>query len=148
MLGHFATGVTIVTARDGGGAPCGLTANAFTSVSLDPPLVLVCIDRRSRTRACVLAAQAFAVNVLAAEQEAWARRFAARTGDRFAGLRLTAARTGAPILDGVLAWLDCVVERTVEIGDHTVVVGHVLAGHAREGAPLVFFRGRYGTLHE
>ncbi|MFZ4515005.1 MAG: flavin reductase family protein [Acidimicrobiia bacterium] len=147
-LGHFATGVTVVTATDGE-EPLGVAANAFTSVSLDPPLVLFCAANASATWPRIRAARGFCVNVLGADQEDLCRRFAMSGVDRFAhtGYRLSAA-TGAPILDEVLAYVDCVPEREVDAGDHVIVIGRVIdLGTLSARDPLLFYRGGYGTFH-
>jgi 3-hydroxy-9,10-secoandrosta-1,3,5(10)-triene-9,17-dione monooxygenase reductase component len=147
VLGHFVTGVTVITTRDGDGQPAGLTANAFASLSLDPPLVLACIDRASDTHDLIAAARFFAVNVLAEGQERISRRFAAdEVAPRFEGLAWRDETTGAPILDDVLAWVDCRVHSICEGGDHTIFIGEVLAADAREGVPLLFYRGGYGRF--
>ena len=145
ILGHFVTGVTVITTRDGSGAPAGLTANAFTSVSLDPPLVLVCVDRTSETHELIARTGAFAVNILAVGQEAVARRFADEDRERrFDGITWREQVTGAPVFDGVLAWVDCRVHATADGGDHTIYIGEVLAADSGAGAPLLFHRGAYG----
>lgn len=148
VLGHFPSGVVIVTARAPDGFPCGLTVNAFCSVSLEPPLVLVCVDRAADSNSCIRAAGHFAVNVLPQDRGArLSRRFAVgEHGDKFHGLAYRTDTTGAPLLDDALAWLDCRVTETVEAGDHTVFFGEVLAADAREGLPLVYYRGGYGRF--
>ncbi len=146
VLGHFATGVTVVTAS-AGGEPVGLAVNSFTSVSLEPPLVAFCVARSSTTWPQLRAAGTFCVNVLAEDQEALSRAFAAPAVDRFLGVGWRPAPSGAPVLAGVLAWIDCTVEAEHEAGDHFIVVGraHELdLGH--EGRPLVFYRGGYGRF--
>ncbi|MBW8267994.1 flavin reductase family protein [Caldovatus aquaticus] len=146
-LGRYATGVTVVTARAPGpaGAPVGVTANSFTSVSLEPPLLLWCLDLRSSTRPVFLAAGWFAVNVLAADQAALSVRFATPGGaDKFAGLGWAEGLGGSPLLPGCLARFECRTERAVEAGDHVVLIGRVLrASHREEGEPLLFLGGRY-----
>ena len=145
VLGHFATGVAVVTASDGAGPPRGLTANAIASVSLDPPLVLVCVELGADTHEVIAAAQAFAISVLHADDEARARRFASyAAGEKFDGVAFTAEVTGAPILDDALAWVDCRLWATYDGGDHTIFVGEVVAGDAVDGPPLLYFRGGYG----
>lgn len=146
VLGHFATGVTVVTASVGG-EPLGLAVNSFTSVSLDPPLVAVCIATLSSTWPRVREAGAFCVNILSEDQEAVCRVFAAHGPKRFTGIGFGPARSGAPILAGVLAWIDCTIEAEHPGGDHTIVVGRVAdLGVAREYRPLVFYRGGYGRF--
>jgi 4-nitrophenol 2-monooxygenase / 4-nitrocatechol 4-monooxygenase, reductase component len=147
VMGHFASGVAVVTACRADGSPCGLTASAVASVSLEPRLVLACIDRASATHDWIERAGAFALNVLQERGETLARRFAASgRGERFEGVPWRAERTGAPVLDEALAWLDCAVATRVPAGDHTIFVGEVLAADAREGTPLVYYRGGYGRF--
>ena len=144
VMGHFATGVTVVTSRRPDGVPCGLTATAFSSVSLDPLLVLVCLDRDSATHRCIEEAGAFGVCILPDDASEVARRFSEGSReDRFEGLELLEAVTGSPLLRDGLAWLDCEVRDVHRAGDHSIVVGEVLACDAREGRPLLFFRGDY-----
>jgi flavin reductase (DIM6/NTAB) family NADH-FMN oxidoreductase RutF len=143
-MGHLPTGVTIVTSRGGDGTPCGLTANAVASVSLDPLLVLVCMDRTSVTHGFITAGGNFAISVLSSEDEALARRFAhGQRGGRFEGLELMESSTGSPILARALAWMDCRVSQVHPAGDHSIVVGEVLSCDAREGKPLLFFRSEF-----
>ena len=147
ILGHWASGVAIVTTLTPDGRACGLTANAFTSLSLDPMLVLVCIEKSADTYECVRQSQTFAVNILNAECERLARRFAAWEVDRkFDGLAFHQEQTGSPILDDALAWVDCRVRDEYGGGDHTIFVGEVIAGDAKEGTPLLYYRGGYGRL--
>jgi flavin reductase (DIM6/NTAB) family NADH-FMN oxidoreductase RutF len=147
VLGHWVTGVSVVTAQPANGQPCGLTANAVCSVSLDPPLVLVCVEQTADSHDCIASAGAFSVNVLRSEQEELARRFAAHdVTEKFKGVAYHAEATGAPILDDALAWVDCRTWATYEAGDHTIYIGRVLAGDAREGAPLLYYRGGYGRF--
>jgi flavin reductase (DIM6/NTAB) family NADH-FMN oxidoreductase RutF len=147
-MGHFATGVTIVTTLDGQRRPCGLTANAFCSVSLEPMLVLVCIDVTSDTHQCIRDAGCFAVNALQeGSGEVLSRRFSTYgIEDKFQGVAYRAESSGAPVLEESLMWLDCRVTNEVPAGDHTVFFGEVLAADAREGTPLVYYRGGYGRF--
>jgi len=147
VLGRFPTGVTVVTA--GRETPCGMTANAFTSVSLEPPLILVCVDRSAAVYKTVLASGSFGVSMLASGQEQMARYFADHSRPRGAGEFNTIAwspgpGTGAPILDGALAWLDCSLVTSHDGGDHEIFIGSVQASgfHPTEEA-LVFFRGDF-----
>jgi flavin reductase (DIM6/NTAB) family NADH-FMN oxidoreductase RutF len=143
-LGAFATGVTVVT-TGGPAGDYGVTANSFTSVSLEPPLVLVCLRRRSRGRALIAAHGSFAVNVLTAEQERLGRRFASRDrgSGMFAGIEHRRGATGAPILAGA-AHLECRLAGLHGAGDHVIVVGHVLDLAVDPGAlPLLFHAGRF-----
>lgn len=146
VLGHFSTGVTVVTAAAESG-PVGLAVGSFTSVSLDPPLVAFFPDKGSSTWPKIEASGHFCVNVLADTQEDICRRFAARGEDKFAGLGWKLAGSGSPQLDGVLAWIDCDIDTVSEAGDHFSVVGRVRdLGVGTEGSPLLFFRGGYGRF--
>ena len=146
VLGHFATGVTVVTGVDEG-RPVGLAVNSFTSVSLEPALVAFCVGIRSATWPGLRTAGTFCVNILADDQEALSRAFAARGPERFQGVGWRPAPSGAPILTGVLAWIDCTVHAEHEAGDHVIVVGRARALNVEhEGRPLVFYRGGYGRF--
>jgi len=146
VLGHFATGVTVVTsARDD--RPLGLAVNSFTSVSLDPPLVAFCVARTSTTWPTIRSTGSFCVNILADDQEAICRAFAGHSLERFRGVGWRPAESGAPILAGGLGWLDCTIEVEHDGGDHIMVLGRVRAmGVDHEGRPLVFYRGGYGRF--
>jgi 3-hydroxy-9,10-secoandrosta-1,3,5(10)-triene-9,17-dione monooxygenase reductase component len=148
VMGHFATGVTLVMGLDEDGAPVGLTANAVTSVSLDPPLILVCLDLESKSRPVLTRTGRFGVSILRTGQEELALRFArSEPGRRFEGLQLRTEVTGAPILEEALGWADCRLWKEVEAGDHVILLGEVLAcGVEAGGAPLVFFQGGFGTV--
>lgn len=148
ILGHLATGVAVVAALDPEtGAARGLTANAVASVSLDPPLVLACIEHDADTHDCIERAGAFAVSILGADDEAVARRFADYPAERkFRGVAHRPEATGAPVLDEALAWVDCRVWATYPGGDHTIFVGEVVAGDAADGPALLYFRGGYDRL--
>jgi flavin reductase (DIM6/NTAB) family NADH-FMN oxidoreductase RutF len=146
VLGHFATGVAVVTTIGDDGKPYGLTATAFTSVSLEPPLVLVCIDKGSESHPRLHAARVFAVNFLGVEHEHLSRRFAVSGGDKFKGLAATRGVTGAPLLPEALGYLECRVVDIFEGGDHTIFLGRVEAGDARDGEPLLYFRGAYRQI--
>ena len=146
ILGHFATGVTVVTGH-GPDGPSGMAANSFTSVSLDPPLVLVCMAHSSGTWPLIRASGRFAVNILGDHQEELCRRFGARDGDRFEGVGWAAAKTGSPVLHEAIAYVDCVIDAEHEAGDHVIVVGRVVdLGMPAEGGPLLFWRGGYSRL--
>lgn len=146
VLGHFCTGVTVITAVDEGQA-AGLAVGSFSSLSLDPPLVLFCADKGSSTFPKIRAAGSFCVNILAEDQEDICRVFASKGADKFAGIGYKRAGTGSPILDGVLAWIDCDIADIVEQGDHYIVVGRVRDLEVmHEGGPLLFFRGGYGRF--
>jgi flavin reductase (DIM6/NTAB) family NADH-FMN oxidoreductase RutF len=147
VAGAFATGVTVVTARHAG-APCGLTVNSFASVSLEPPLVLVCISRAARAQGCIEASGGFAVNVLAADQEPIARLFASLEEDKFAAVEHRPSPRGNPLIAGACAWLDCEIVASHPGGTHTIHVGRVTALESTSRPPLVFHRGRYALLPE
>jgi flavin reductase (DIM6/NTAB) family NADH-FMN oxidoreductase RutF len=146
VLGHFATGVTVVTTCDDDGRPAGLTASAFTSVSLDPPLVLVCVDHKSQSYPALRDGGRFAVNILTAAQEAVSRRFASTRLDKFDGVPFTLSPRRLPLLDDALARLECVTVSTHVEGDHTIFVGRVEDAAVGAGQPLLYFRGRYDRL--
>lgn len=148
VLGHFASGVTVVTTVMADGRPCGLTANSFCSVSLNPSLVLVCVERASDTHECIRASGFFGVSVLEdSGGESVSRRFAAYdVQEKFQGVAWRTEITGAPVLSASLAWLDCRLSQEVAAGDHTIFIGEVAAADAREGTPLVYYRGGYGRF--
>jgi len=143
---QFATGITVVTTLDSDGRPHGMTVNSFSSVSLDPPLVLVSIDLKNAILGHFISSSWFAINILAEHQEDLSRRFSSPSENRFLEVNWHAGASGTPLLDGVLAQLECSVVRTFEAGDHTVLIGEVeRAGHT-EGKPLVFFDSAYHKL--
>ncbi len=146
VMGHFATGVTIVTTKSGDGTPYGLTATAFTSLSLDPPLCIVCVDRRAESFAHFYDSKVFTVNVLVREQEDLSNRFAKSGGDKFSGVPTVPGRHGAPLIAGALAHLECRITDTLEGGDHVIHVGRVEHVHTAPGEPLLYFQGRYRRL--
>jgi flavin reductase (DIM6/NTAB) family NADH-FMN oxidoreductase RutF len=146
VMSHFATGVTIVTTHDGQGRCYGLTANAVCSVSLEPPLVLVCVDKRAESHPAFQLSQAFVVNILEEGQEELSRRFAVSGGEKFVGLPCRNGGTGTPILEGALAHVECRVVAVHEAGDHTIYIGEVESAESQDGEPLLFFRGRYHQL--
>ena len=146
VLGHFATGVTILTTIDAEGRPTGLTVSAFCSVSLDPPQILVCVDHKSQSYPALRDGASFAVNILCSEHEAVSRRFATTRLDKFDGIPWSRGVLGVPLIDGALAHLECrTVSRHVE-GDHTILVGRVEEARNGSGEPLLYFRGKYGRL--
>jgi len=145
VLGHFATGITVITAMDGD-EPVGLAANSFTSVSLDPPLVLFCAAKSSTTWPRIERAGHFTVNVLDEHQEEISQLFATRGADRFGQVTWRVGTQG-PILEDVHAFLDCTLEQVHEAGDHVIVVGRVHdLGLTANAGPLLFYQGRYGRL--
>ena len=149
-LGHFATGVTIVTTWDDEARPTGLTASAMSSVSLDPPLVLVCVSHKSQSYPSFQSGRRFAVNVLASDQEPLARRFASSSlsgVEKFEGVAYHRSALGLPVIDEALAEFECTIVHAYPGGDHTIFVGQVEAldargDHGRE--PLLYYRGRFG----
>jgi flavin reductase (DIM6/NTAB) family NADH-FMN oxidoreductase RutF len=145
-LGQFATGVTIITAMCDG-EPAGLAANSFTSVSLDPPLVLFAVARTSSTWPKIESARKFAVNILGEHQEELCRLFATKDADRFGQAQWHIGVGGSPVLHDTLAYLDCEFWAEYDGGDHVIVVGRVLdLGITHDAGPLLFFRGQYGRL--
>lgn len=143
-FGAFATGVTVVTTAEPDGSLRGFTANSFTSVSLDPPLILVCIARTAGSAPAFVAAQHFAVSVLADGQHAVSGLFAGRGSDRFAQAAWSHGQSGSPLIDGAAAWFDCTMHRTIEAGDHIILIGRVLDyGHSEDATPLGYCRGAY-----
>ena len=147
-LGSFATGVTVVTCVDGDGGPLGFTANSFASVSLDPPLLLVCIANQARCAPVLLGASHFAVNVLQAGQEPASIRFSTPDEDRFGTTPWSIGETGAPLLMESLGVFECQRHAVHEGGDHKILIGEVVrASFDPNLDPLLFFRGRYRRLH-
>ena len=146
VLGYFATGVTVITTKDREGEPYGLTANAFTSLSLDPPLALVCIDKAVQCYACFEESKVFAINVLHEDQEDVSRRFATKGIEKFAGIKWHKGKTGLPLLDGAIAYMECEIMRSYEGGDHTIFIGHIVDVAASGDRPLIFFKGKYLRL--
>lgn len=153
VMSQFASGVTIITAWDADQRPTGLTASSFTSVSLHPPLILVCVSQKAQSYPAIKAAGRFAVNILSRGQEAVSRRFATTTSTRdekFAGLDYRPGPLGLPILTDALAELECTVVHAYPGGDHTIFVAQVDAADSRGDAgkePLLYFRGTYSRLH-
>jgi flavin reductase (DIM6/NTAB) family NADH-FMN oxidoreductase RutF len=147
VLGHWASGVAVVTTQQGDGRPCGLTANAISSLSLDPPLVLTCVEKTADTHDCIVSNRFFAISVLAEDGERLARRFAAPGLDnKFDGVAFREESTGAPVLEDALAWVDCRLHAQYDGGDHSIFVGHVMAGGARDAGALLYYRSGYGRF--
>jgi flavin reductase (DIM6/NTAB) family NADH-FMN oxidoreductase RutF len=144
-LGRFATGITVVTTVTPDGKQEGLTANSFSAVSLDPPLVLWSLRRAAPSLKGFLAAGRFAVNVLAADQHHLCRHFATPARDKFRGVPHTPGLGGCPLLSGSLASFECETETTIESGDHVIIIGRVQRATYRNGEPLIFSAGAYGT---
>lgn len=144
-FGHYATGVTIITTQGVAGEPVGLTANSFSSLSLDPPLILWSIACTSSSYEAFRAARCFAVHVLHAGQGELARVFSTRNIDRFAGVATSAGASGAPLLPDFHARFDCETHAQHPGGDHLIIVGRVLSAEERVGEPLLFYRGRFAS---
>lgn len=146
-LGQFATGVTIITAREASGEPFGMTANSFTSVSLEPPMILWNLGRDANCYRRMCEAERFAINFLAHDQRDLSDRFAAKGGEKFAAIDWTNDENGAPLLSGCIAYLSCRVRELIDAGDHVIVLADVTA-HAitTKSEPLVFYQGGYRAL--
>ncbi|HEV2235260.1 MAG TPA: flavin reductase family protein [Ktedonobacterales bacterium] len=150
VLGRFTTGVTVVTTCQGN-RRAGITVNAFTSVSLEPPLVLVCVERRSYAHDLITASGIFAVNLLSAEQADVSRCFAGRSEQKFArfcGVTTHDEVTGAPVFDQCAGFVDCRLEAVYPGGDHSIFLGRVVALGGDDVPPLLYYRGKYGQLYE
>ena len=148
FAGHFATGVAVVTTRSKDGVASGLTMNAVTSLSLDPPLLLICLANNSTTLQTLGESEAFCLHYLAADQKEVSATFATKSDDKFAGLSYSIGALGSPVLDGVVAASECEVVNTYPGGDHTIVVGAVRSIVVNGGDPLVYHRGQYFDLTE
>jgi len=146
LLGRFATGVAVITVTAPDGRPHGMTANSLASVSLRPPLVSLAVDHLAELHGLITRLDVFVANVLSSHQEALSRRFADPHDDRFDGVGYSVSRNGGILLDGALAHIECVRHDEVEAGDHTIVIGRVVGGATRDGRPLLYYRGGYGTL--
>lgn len=146
VLGHFASGVTIITTCDADARPTGLTASAFSSVSLDPPLVLICVDHKSQSHPHIKERGCFAVNILSAEQQAISRKFASSRLDKFDGVPHTISDLTLPLIDGAIAQLECTTVSVHVEGDHTIFVGRVERARVASGEPLLYFCGQYDRL--
>jgi flavin reductase (DIM6/NTAB) family NADH-FMN oxidoreductase RutF len=147
VMGHYPTGVCVITSIAPGGAAVGLTVGTFTSVSLNPPLIGFFPDKKSTSWPLIGAAGQFCVNILASDQEAVCRTFSVPAPDRFAEISHSHSQAGLPVLDGAAGWLDCDIYSVVEAGDHYFVLGRVKAMSADEVAsPLIFHKGRFGQV--
>ena len=144
--GRFATGVTIASVLDGAGTPHGLTVNSFTSVSLEPPLVLICLGHEVSIIHHFRNATYFGISVLADDQQALSERFARKGEDRFDGAAWRPGTTGVPLLSGSLAGIECKVYRRIEMGDHDLFVGEMIHTHGGEGSPLIYYGSEYRRL--
>ena len=147
-LGEFATGVAVVTARSKEGELVGMTMSSFNSVSIDPPLVLFCVDRKARSLPAMLEARGFAINVLARDQEGISNQFARALSDKWTQIKTSVGHAEAPLISGALAHFECAPFANYDGGDHVIFVVRVLRHTSRSeaAAPLIFFRGRYRDL--
>ncbi len=145
-LGHFAAAVTVVTTQRKDGHPVGITVTAFSSLSLEPPLVLVCIDKRAKIHDHFERDRTFAVNILRDDQEAVSRRFASSEPDQFREIGYTDGPFGAPLIQDAICSIECRVVDALAGGDHTIFVGEVESSRVLEGKPLLYFRGGYAAL--
>ena len=145
VLGRFASGVTIVTVRGANGRDYGMTVSAFSSVSLEPPLVMVCIGEEASLKPMIAEATHYGVSILASDQEPLSRRFAAH-GERFDGIGFTRGENGMALIDGALAFMECRIVARHRAGDHTVVIGEVEAASVEDARPLLYYRGGYAQL--
>ena len=142
VMGRFATGVTLLTTQFDEGI-LGMTANAVMSLSLEPPLIVVAVDKENSMHECLTQGKCFALNMLRADQEEISRRFAVSGPKDFSGLELTVAETGAPILVDAIAFMDCRLVDILPGGDHDMFIGEPVAGKTRDGDPLIFYSGKY-----
>ncbi len=146
ILGKFLTGVTVVTTLDQHEVPVGFTANSFTSVSLEPPLVLVCLAQTAGLAPVFRRATRFAINILSIEQEAISNAFARKDADRFEHVRWRAVASGSPIIDDCAAWIDCEMYEKINAGDHIILIGRVLDAERTYRHPLGYYQGRYCSI--
>lgn len=152
VMAHWATGVTVVTTFDtsaDGDRPLGITANSLTSLSLEPPQILISVARKLLTHAAITRSGVFAVNILRVEQVEWGKRFAGllpEFADRFEGIAWSKATTGCPILPNVLGWMDCRVRHSYDGDDHTIFVGEVVDASFQDGPPLLYFNRHWRLL--
>ncbi len=146
VLGRFASGVTIVTARDDAGADHGMTVNAFCSLSLEPPMVLLCVDHAASMHDLLLGHPQFGVSILSSEQELHSRRFATEDEDRFDGMAYTRGDSGVVLLNAAIAHLECSVTAHHDAGDHTIFIATVDRAEPLDGRPLLYYRGGYAQL--
>jgi flavin reductase (DIM6/NTAB) family NADH-FMN oxidoreductase RutF len=146
-MSHFASGVTIVTTEHDG-KPFGMTVASFASLSLHPPLVLVCIEKNVKTHDAITSAGRFAVSILGADQTDLSNRFASRIDDKFEGVAVDRGELGIPMIAGALTSLECYLHAQLAGGDHTIFVGEVEAIRTRPGAPLLYFRSGYREIRD
>jgi len=148
IMGHFATGVTVITTISAEGNAYGLTANAFMSVSLEPPLLLISVDKKAESYPYFEQSRVFTINILSDDQEGLSRRFAVSGGNKFEGIAYHRGANDVPILDETLAHIECRLYAAYDGGDHTLYLGEVLEAETREGKPLLFYRGGYRAFSE
>jgi flavin reductase (DIM6/NTAB) family NADH-FMN oxidoreductase RutF len=147
VLGRFATGITVVTGLSDEDIAVGLTVNAFTSLSLEPPLVLFCLDKLTASISAFNRNKSFALNMLSEDQQALSVRFSSKIEGRFSGLEFDTWSTGVPILSGCLANLECIIDAVHDGGDHLIIIGRVTRiAQIKEGKPLLYFDGEYGRI--
>lgn len=144
-MSHFASGVTVVTTEHDG-KPYGMTVASFASLSLHPPLVLVCIEKSVKSHDAIVGAGKFGVSILGATQADISGRFASKSDDKFSGMNVTRGELGVPLIDGAICALECNVSAQLPGGDHTIFVGEVLHAQTADGAPLVYFRSGYREI--
>ena len=146
VMGHFATGVTVITTKDKSGTPQGITANAFTSLSMDPPMVLICIDKKANCYDCFEESNVFAVNFLGEHQEHLSTRFATKGIEKFEGIEWRRGEHDEPLLEDAIGYVTCTIKHSYEGGDHTIYLGQILTAEASGDRPLLFFKGKYHRL--
>lgn len=145
-LSRFASGITVVTTRDAAGMLHGITVSAFCSVSLEPPLILICIEKATGCHYAFGESGVFAVNILAADQERISEHFAAQSAEKFSDIGFSTGPLGVPLIKGCLASIECSVRDICDGGDHSIFVGTVESVHCSEAGPLIYFRGKYNAL--
>lgn len=145
-MSHFASGVTVVTTEHGG-KPFGMTVASFASLSLRPPLVLICIEKTVKTHDAIAGSGKFGVSILSADQGEISGRFASRADDKFAGVKIERGQLGVPLIGGALTTLECSVYDQLPGGDHTIFIGEVIHARTIEGNPLLYFRSSYREMH-
>ncbi|HEY4135408.1 MAG TPA: flavin reductase family protein [Alphaproteobacteria bacterium] len=148
FAGHFATGVTVITTRDPSGGYCGLTMNAVSCVSLAPPMFLICVDERATTLKPLLDSGVFAINILAYDQDKVSNTFATKGENKFASVEYDTGLLDVPLIRGALAVAELKVAKQFVAGDHVIIVGEAQSTRVIESAPLLYYRGKYGMLHQ
>jgi flavin reductase (DIM6/NTAB) family NADH-FMN oxidoreductase RutF len=148
IAGQWLTGIAVVTAMESSTEPCGMTMNAVTSLSLDPPQFLLCLDRRARTMAAIQNSGSFCINYLREDQKAIAISFSRPGDNRFAALAYRAGETGSPVIEGVIAYVECRLHAIQPGGDHWIVIGDAVNGAVHGGRPLAYFSGAYRRMGE